>query len=132
MFKKTILLFLFLLISCKQRIEIPQDSYITTRYTVFDEKISPKLDVCPCDTIKNFIENNGDDCIFKLEKYTFEVEYKMILSKEGHMIRLDQHSVTNDINYKKFGIIKDQTDLNKLNGFDFLIKLISDFMTHDH
>jgi|APHig6443717497_1056834.scaffolds.fasta_scaffold331780_1 hypothetical protein len=125
MFKKTTLFFLFLLISCKQRIEIPQDSYITTRFTVFDEKISPQLDVCPCDTIKNFIENNGDDCIFRLEEYTFEVEYKMILSEEGHMLRLEEHSVTKDIDYKKFGIIKNQTDPTKLNGFDFFIRFSS-------
>jgi len=122
MFKKVYLICSLSLLSCKQKNEIPQDSYIITRYTVFDENISPKLNVCPSDSIYNFTENNGEDCLFRLEENIFEVEFKMTLSKEGHMIKLDQHSVTNKIDYEKFGIVKDSTDFNKLKGNDFFIR----------
>lgn len=122
MFKKVYLICFLSLISCKQKNKIPQDSYIITRYTVFDEIISPKLNVCPSDSIYNFTENNGEDCLFRLEENIFEVEFKITLSTKGHMIKLDQHSVTNKIDYKKFGIVKDSTDYRKVKGDDFFIR----------
>ena len=60
--------------------------------------------------------------MFRLEENIFEVEFKMTLSKEGHMLQLEQHSVTNKIDYEKFGIVKDSTDFNKLKGNDFFIR----------
>jgi hypothetical protein len=121
---KNILLIIcsIILFSCGKKNEIPKNSIIVSKFRVFDENISPKLNVCPNDTIRNFTECKGEDCMFKLDKYIFEVDYKISLTEEGHMKKFQSHSVTEEIDFKKFGITNDTINLHGLNGNDILIK----------
>jgi hypothetical protein len=115
-----------LLIGCTHKIEVPENSKIVTKYTVFDENISPKLNVCTNDTIRDFKDFEGWECMFKLGESIFEVEYKIVLSKDGHMTEFHNHTVTENIDYRKLGIKRDTLNPNKLNGNDIYIKFSND------
>lgn len=112
---------LILFINCEHKIEIPENSKLIAKYTVFDEYISPNLNVCPGDTILAFNDSNGD-CIFRLDTLLFETEFKQGLNDQGYMSTLDSHTVTKNIDYKKFGIEKDTTNWEKVRGNDFWIR----------
>jgi hypothetical protein len=112
---------LVLFISCEPKIEIPENSKLIARYTVFDEYISPELDVCPGDTIPAFNDNNYD-CMFRLDTLLFETEFRIGLNDEGNMKTLDEHTVTKNIDYEGFDIEKDTTNWHTANGKDFWIR----------
>ncbi len=110
-----------LLISCKQN-ELPLHSHIITKYIVFDENITPKLNVCE-DTIKSFKDSTSYGCIFKLNEKIFEIEYAVTINEEGHMVKYESHSVNDNIEYKKLNIQPDMWSTQNLNGRDFWIRL---------
>lgn len=113
---------LVLFINCEPKIGIPENSKLVARYTVFDEYISPRLNVCPGDTIPAF-SDNSHDCLFRLDTLLFETEFRIGLNDEGNMKTLDMHSVTKNIDYERFGLEKDTTNWDTANGKDFWIRL---------
>lgn len=109
-----------MLISCKKT-EVPENSNLVAKYIVFDELISPKLKVCTDDTIVGF-KDKGTDCMFKLEDFVFEIEHIITLDKNGHMVKFENHTVTDRIDYEKFDLERDTTDPKKLKGHDISIR----------
>jgi len=121
------LLLLIVFINCGRNIEIPERSKLIAKYIVFDEYISPKLNVCSSDTIPVFNDNKSD-CLFRLDTLIFETEFKIGLNDDGHMMTLEDHSVTDNIDFGKFVIKKIQQigvkQTATIFGYDFLKKEI--------
>ncbi|RZK01449.1 MAG: hypothetical protein EOO46_20285 [Flavobacterium sp.] len=84
--KIILLLFIITFCRCEQKFELPKNSKVIAKYIVFDENISPYLDVCKDkdDTIADF-KTRGLDCMFRLDKDIFEIEYVITLSEKGRI-----------------------------------------------
>lgn len=113
-----------LFISC-HKAKVPDNANIIAKYIVFDEYISPYLDVCADDTIPSFRENT-DYCLFSIDTMVFATEYKIVLNDEAHMVQFHTHTSTGNIDYEKFNIEKNFKDPEKLNGLDFWIRFSED------
>lgn len=111
----------FIMTSCEEKIEVPENSKIIAKYVVFHDSISRKISEDLKD-IKPFDKDNEDyKQPFKLDEkiYQFETEYR--LSSEGRLTRLDEHEY-NSINYSGLGLKKVEIGNRETLGQDILIK----------
>ncbi len=120
--KKTLLklIFIFLLIGCERKLEIPPKSKICAKYIVLNEDISRRI-THDLKNIKEFDKSdNNDKEPFKIDGkvYTIDIDFRLYLNGR---LKILNENLYDSFNYSDFGLKKIEID-RKTIGEKLLIK----------
>ncbi|PIF33524.1 hypothetical protein CLU81_4140 [Flavobacterium sp. 9] len=114
------LAFLFLLIGCERKFEIPPKSKLTAKYIVLNENISRRI-IHNLNDVKEFDKSdNNDKEPFKIGGKVYKIDLDFRLYPNGHLKVLNQN-LYHSFNYSDFGLKKIQIDQKTISE-NFLIK----------
>lgn len=114
------LLFLFLLIGCERKIEIPSNSKIIAKYIVLNDNISKRVTSYLKD-IQGFDKSdNNNKKPFKIDGKVYKIDIDFRLYSDGRLKKLNEN-IFHSFNYSDFGLKKIEIN-RKIIGKTLLIK----------